>query len=101
MIKQTGRKGHLPAVEDLHARGPSSGETAAATARLDDVGVIERETAPFQAVVVCGRNDELRAEVEGLVLTQNANMLSLMRSLGFRVRPFEEDRDFQLVSRSL
>jgi len=41
------------------------------------------------------------AEVEGLVLAQNTGMLSLMRSLGFRVRPFEEDRDFQLVSRSL
>ncbi|MBL8329831.1 MAG: N-acetyltransferase, partial [Rubrivivax sp.] len=41
------------------------------------------------------------AEVEGLVLTQNSGMLKLMRSLGFQIKPFAEDPDFQLVSRAL
>ena len=41
------------------------------------------------------------AEIDGLVLANNANMLRLMRSLGFSVRAFAEDPDFRLVSKSL
>ncbi len=41
------------------------------------------------------------ADVEGLVLSNNADMLKLMRGLGFTVKPFPEDPDFRLVSKSL
>lgn len=41
------------------------------------------------------------SEVEGLVLTQNAGMLKLMKSLGFAVKPFAEDPDFRLVTHPL
>ncbi|MBW8744051.1 MAG: bifunctional acetate--CoA ligase family protein/GNAT family N-acetyltransferase [Sphingomonas sp.] len=41
------------------------------------------------------------SDIEGLVLTHNADMLKLMRGLGFTVKPFPEEPDFRLVSRSL
>lgn len=41
------------------------------------------------------------AEVEGLVLANNDNMLRLMRSLGFAVGSFAEDTDFKLVTKTL
>ena len=41
------------------------------------------------------------AEIQGLVLTHNPNMLKLMRRLGFELRPFEEDPDFRLVVHTL
>lgn len=41
------------------------------------------------------------ADIEGLVLTNNSDMLKLMRGLGFTVKPFPEDPDFKLVARSL
>jgi acetyltransferase len=41
------------------------------------------------------------SEIEGLVLRNNASMLALMRSLGFSVKPFSEDADFMLASRTL
>ena len=40
-------------------------------------------------------------EIEGLVLANNPNMLKLMKSLGFGVKPFAEDADFKLVSQAL
>ena len=39
--------------------------------------------------------------IEGLVLTKNAAMLKLMRSLDFEVRPYEDDPDFRLCVRHL
>ena len=41
------------------------------------------------------------AEIEGLVLANNAPMLKLMRSLGFAIKPYEEDPDFKLVTHKL
>jgi len=41
------------------------------------------------------------ADIEGLVLSHNTDMLKLMRGLGFTAKPFPEDPDFKLVSRSL
>nr|WP_316642438.1 bifunctional acetate--CoA ligase family protein/GNAT family N-acetyltransferase [uncultured Roseateles sp.] len=41
------------------------------------------------------------AEIEGLVLANNPGMLKLMRGLGFTVKPFDEDRDFKLVTHAL
>lgn len=41
------------------------------------------------------------AEIEGLVLSNNAGMLRLMRSLGFAIKTFDEDPDFKLVTRAL
>jgi acetyltransferase len=39
--------------------------------------------------------------IEGLVLKNNGNMLTLMRKLGFAVGNFDEDEDFKLVTYSL
>ncbi|MDE3009251.1 MAG: bifunctional acetate--CoA ligase family protein/GNAT family N-acetyltransferase [Pseudomonadota bacterium] len=41
------------------------------------------------------------AEIDGLVLKNNPNMLKLMRDLGFMVKSYAEDPDFMLVTRSL
>ena len=41
------------------------------------------------------------AEIEGLVLAKNPDMLKLMKNLGFTVKPFAEDRDFMLVTHTL
>lgn len=41
------------------------------------------------------------AEIQGLVLANNPNMLKLMRRLGFDVRPFEDDPEFKLVVHQL
>lgn len=41
------------------------------------------------------------SQIEGLVLTNNAAMLKLMRSLDFKIKPYEEDRDFRLCVRTL
>ncbi|MDR0274941.1 MAG: bifunctional acetate--CoA ligase family protein/GNAT family N-acetyltransferase [Burkholderiaceae bacterium] len=40
-------------------------------------------------------------EIIGLVLTHNESMLRLMRSLGFTVRPYPDDREFRLVTHAL
>ena len=40
-------------------------------------------------------------EIQGLVLTGNAAMLKLVRSLGFTVKRYDEDPDFKLVTRTL
>lgn len=45
--------------------------------------------------------DKGLAEIEGLVLANNAGMIRLMRGLGYSVKPFAEDRDFVLVSHAL
>jgi acetyltransferase len=41
------------------------------------------------------------AEIEGLVLANNDNMLRLMRGLGYHVASFVEDTDFKLVTKAL
>ena len=41
------------------------------------------------------------SEIEGLVLVNNPNMLRLMRSLGYTVKPYAEDADFRLVTHLL
>ena len=41
------------------------------------------------------------SRIEGLVLSSNASMLRLMRSLEFDIRRYEEDPDFRLCVRSL
>ena len=40
-------------------------------------------------------------EIDGLVLSNNSNMLRLMSSLGFSLRVFAEDPDFRLVTKAL
>lgn len=40
-------------------------------------------------------------EIDGLVLSNNHGMLSLMRRLGFAVKTFSEDPDFKLVTHAL
>jgi acetyltransferase len=41
------------------------------------------------------------SDIEGLVLANNDGMLKLMRSLGFTIKAFPEDRDFRLVTHAL
>ena len=41
------------------------------------------------------------ATIEGLVLSKNAGMLKLMRSLDFQIKPYEEDPDLKLCVRAL
>ena len=41
------------------------------------------------------------AEIDGLILANNQNMLRLMKSLGFTIGPFPEDPDFKLASKAL
>ncbi len=41
------------------------------------------------------------SEIIGLVLVNNGNMLKLMRSLGFTVKPYPDDPDFRLVTHQL
>ncbi len=41
------------------------------------------------------------AEIEGLVLANNPNMLKLMKGLGFKIKSFPEDPDFKLVTHLL
>ena len=41
------------------------------------------------------------SEIIGLVLVNNGNMLKLMRSLGFTVKPNPDDPDFRLVTHQL
>jgi acetyltransferase len=41
------------------------------------------------------------AEIDGLILANNTNMLRLMKSLGFTIGPFPEDPDFRLASLAL
>ena len=41
------------------------------------------------------------AEIDGLILANNGNMLRLMTSLGFTIAPFPEDPDFKLASKAL
>ena len=41
------------------------------------------------------------SEVEGLVLTQNAGMLKLMKSLGYSIKAYPDDPDFRLVTHPL
>ncbi len=41
------------------------------------------------------------SEIIGLVLTNNTNMLKLMRSLGYKIEAYPEDPDFRLVTHKL
>jgi len=42
--------------------------------------------------------DKGLAEIEGLVLANNASMLKLMRTLGFQIKTYPDDPDFKLVT---
>ena len=52
------------------------------------------------AIIVFARNKGL-AQIEGLILTNNSNMLKLMRNLGFQIKHFDEDQDFRLAVKVL
>ncbi|MGC3986836.1 MAG: bifunctional acetate--CoA ligase family protein/GNAT family N-acetyltransferase [Pseudorhodoferax sp.] len=54
----------------------------------------------MDAIMQVARDKGL-SEIQGLVLSVNPNMLKLMRSLGFSVKPFPEDPDFRLVTHAL
>jgi acetyltransferase len=54
----------------------------------------------MQSIMDVARDKGL-AEMDGLVLANNPNMLKLMRSLGFVVKPYPEDPDFKLVTHML
>ena len=54
----------------------------------------------MRSIMDVARDKGLR-EIIGLVLTKNSNMLKLMRSLGFSVKPYPDDPDFRLVTYQL
>lgn len=54
----------------------------------------------MDAIMQVARDKGL-SEIQGLVLSVNPNMLKLMRSLGFSIKPFPEDPDFRLVTHAL
>ena len=54
----------------------------------------------MRSIMDVARDKGLR-EIIGLVLTNNSNMLKLMRSLGFSVKPYPDDPDFRLVTYQL
>jgi acetyltransferase len=54
----------------------------------------------MQSIMDVARDKGL-AEIDGLVLANNSDMLRLMRSLGFEVKRFAEDPDFNLVTHPL
>jgi acetyltransferase len=54
----------------------------------------------LESIIDVAREQGL-AEIEGLVLSDNAGMLKLVKRLGFAVKPFPEDPDFRLVTRTL
>ena len=45
--------------------------------------------------------DKGLSEIEGLVLANNTGMLRLMKSLGYRIKPYPDDPDFKLVTHPL
>jgi acetyltransferase len=52
------------------------------------------------SIIEFARNKGL-AQIEGLILANNGNMLKLMRNLGFQIKAFEEDLDFRLAVKAL
>ncbi len=54
----------------------------------------------MESIVEAAREKGL-SEIEGFVLANNAGMLKLMRSLGFSVKRFPEQPEFNLVTRTL
>lgn len=54
----------------------------------------------MESIIDVARDKGL-SEIEGLVLANNTEMLKLMTRLGFSIKPFDEDRDFKLVSCTL
>lgn len=51
----------------------------------------------MESIIDVARDKGL-AEIDGLVLANNPDMLKLVRRLGFTVKPFPEDPDFKLVT---
>ena len=51
----------------------------------------------MESIIDVARDKGL-AEMDGLVLANNPDMLKLVRRLGFTVKPFPEDPDFKLVT---
>jgi acetyltransferase len=54
----------------------------------------------MESIMTVARDDGL-SEIEGLVLAGNAPMLKLMKELGFSIKRFAEDPDFNIVSHAL
>ena len=57
-------------------------------------------TRLMESIIDVARDKELEV-IEGLVLAGNAEMLKLMRKLGFSIKAFPEDPDFKLVTYGL
>lgn len=66
----------------------------------DDFGGKGLGSRLMESIMEVARDKGL-TEIEGLVLANNAGMIRLMRSLGYTVKPFAEDRDFVIVSHPL
>lgn len=66
----------------------------------DDMNGLGLGSRLMESIVEVARDRGL-AEIDGLVLANNAGMLKLMRKLGFTVKRFAEDPEFNLVCRVL
>jgi len=66
----------------------------------DDFGGKGLGSRLMESIIDAAREKGL-TDIEGMVLSNNADMLKLMRGLGFAVKPFPDDPDFRLVTRSL
>ncbi|MEJ8812827.1 bifunctional acetate--CoA ligase family protein/GNAT family N-acetyltransferase [Variovorax ureilyticus] len=54
----------------------------------------------LESIIEVARDKGL-AEIQGLVLSENAEMLKLVRRLGFTIKPFPDDPEFRLVTHAL
>ena len=76
------------------------------TSGVDQVGAIGQGAGQglgsrlMLSIIEFARNKGL-AQIEGLILANNGNMLKLMRNLGFQIKHFDEDPDFRLAVKLL
>lgn len=66
----------------------------------DDFSGKGLRTRLMESIIDVARDKELQV-IEGLVLAGNAEMLKLMRKLGFSIKAFPGDPDFKLVTYAL
>ncbi len=83
---------------DVTNPDPSSGEFSLLVA--DDFNGKGLGSRLMESIRDVARDKGL-AEIDGLVLANNAGMLKLMKSLGFAIKRFPEDPDFKLVTHAL
>ena len=98
-------QGHVTEVERIvgvsrYITNPDQSSCEFALVVADDFAGRGFGSRLMQAIMEVARDRGL-AEIQGLVLATNPNMLKLMRRLGFEVKAFPEDPEFRLVAHQL